>query len=223
MDSDRTATPQRWTMHLVRDFMLVFGPISSLFDDATFGAHWFIFRAQPDLFRTGWFVESLATQTLVIYVIRTARAPWRSRPSRALVLSTVVALTVDVVLPLTPMAGHRSRLRRAIHGVLSVPCRHRRDLSRPRGDRQALVLSRTRAVTRAGRRGLRWRAMIDRSADLLGWQEVGAARMGAEEEAVFRPCLPAPTDRAMPRRHAVGIAGERRSAPVCRPRRRRNQ
>jgi magnesium-transporting ATPase (P-type) len=121
VDSDRTATPKRWTMHLVRDFMLVLGPISSLFDDATFGAHWFIFRAQPDLFRTGWFVESLATQTLVIYVIRTARAPWRSRPSRALVLSTVVALTVGVVLPLTPMAGHlagrrhrRFRQRRAV-------------------------------------------------------------------------------------------------------------
>jgi Mg2+-importing ATPase len=105
VDPELTATPKQWNMHLVRDFMLVFGPISSLFDYATFGALWFIFHAQPELFRTGWFVESLATQMLVIYVIRTMRAPWRSRPSPALLTSTLLALAAGVVLPLTPLAS----------------------------------------------------------------------------------------------------------------------
>jgi Mg2+-importing ATPase len=104
VDTELTATPKQWNMRLVRDFMLVFGPISSLFDYVTFGALWFIFHAQPDLFRAGWFVESLATQTLVIYVIRTVRAPWRSRPSPALVVSTLAALALGVLLPLTPAA-----------------------------------------------------------------------------------------------------------------------
>jgi Mg2+-importing ATPase len=106
VDTELTATPKKWNMRLVRDFMLVFGPISSLFDYVTFGALWFLFRAQPDLFRTGWFVESLATQMLVVYVIRTMRAPWRSRPSTALLASTFVALAVGIILPLTPLAAY---------------------------------------------------------------------------------------------------------------------
>jgi P-type Mg2+ transporter len=101
VDSELTVKPKKWDMRLVRDFMLVFGPISSLFDFVTFGVLWFVYRAQPELFRTGWFIESLATQVLVIYVIRTVRPPWLSRPSRGLVLSTLAALTVGMILPLT--------------------------------------------------------------------------------------------------------------------------
>jgi Mg2+-importing ATPase len=62
---------------------------------------WFVFQAQPELFRTGWFVESLATQVLVIYVIRTVRPPWRSRPSRGLVIGTLAVLVFGLGLPLT--------------------------------------------------------------------------------------------------------------------------
>jgi Mg2+-importing ATPase len=101
VDPELTAKGKRWNMGLVRDFMLVFGPISSLFDFLTFGFLWFAFNAQRELFRTGWFVESLATQVLVIYVIRTMRPPWRSRPSRGLVIGTVSALIVGIVLPMT--------------------------------------------------------------------------------------------------------------------------
>ena len=67
-------------MPLIQRFMLVLGPVSSLFDFLTFGALLHLFRAAEALFHTGWFVESLATQTLVIFVIRTRGSPWRSRP-----------------------------------------------------------------------------------------------------------------------------------------------
>jgi Mg2+-importing ATPase len=63
-----------------------------------------VFRADPVLFRTGWFVESLATQTLVIFVIRTADRPWASRPARGLVLGVGGALAVGVLLPYSPLA-----------------------------------------------------------------------------------------------------------------------
>jgi Mg2+-importing ATPase len=101
VDPEFTAKGKRWDMRLVRDFMLVFGPISSVFDYLTFGVLWFVFHAQPELFRTGWFVESLATQVLVIYVIRTTRAPWRSRPSRGLVIGTLATLAAGLLLPLS--------------------------------------------------------------------------------------------------------------------------
>jgi Mg2+-importing ATPase len=63
-----------------------------------------VFRADPALFRTGWFVESLATQTLVIFVIRTADRPWRSRPSRGLAIGVTSCALVGGVLPFTPLA-----------------------------------------------------------------------------------------------------------------------
>lgn len=105
VDEELTLTPKKWNMHLVRDFMLVFGPISSVFDFVTFGALWFFFRAQPELFRTGWFVESLATQTLVIFVIRTMRAPWKSRPRWSLVASVTAILCIGIGVPFSPLAA----------------------------------------------------------------------------------------------------------------------
>ena len=84
--------------------MLVFGPVSSVFDFVTFAVMLGVFNAGPELFRTGWFVESLATQTLVIFVIRTADRPWASRPSRALAWSVVACAAVGALLPFTPLA-----------------------------------------------------------------------------------------------------------------------
>src|SRR6266571_5023527 len=85
--------------------MLFFGPISSIFDFITFGVMLGVFGAGPALFRSGWFVESLATQTLVIFVIRTRRIPFfRSRPSRPLLLASLGCVTLGAVLPFTPLA-----------------------------------------------------------------------------------------------------------------------
>jgi Mg2+-importing ATPase len=96
--------PQRWDMRVIRDFMLFIGPISSIFDFLTFYVLLHYFHASESLFHTGWFVESLATQTLVLFVIRTMGNPFRSRPSRALTVTTLVIVAIGVVLPITPLA-----------------------------------------------------------------------------------------------------------------------
>ena len=97
--------PQRWNVNLIRAFMVGIGPISSVFDFVTFWALFKLFGASESLFHTGWFVESLATQTLVLFVIRTAGNPLRSRPSRPLALTTVAVVVVALVLPFTPAAA----------------------------------------------------------------------------------------------------------------------
>jgi P-type Mg2+ transporter len=96
--------PQRWDMRVVRDFMVFIGPISSLFDFLTFYALLRYFHASEPLFHTGWFVESLATQTLVLFVIRTMGNPFTSRPSRWLTITTLTIVTIGAVLPVTPIA-----------------------------------------------------------------------------------------------------------------------
>ncbi|HQZ38065.1 MAG TPA: HAD-IC family P-type ATPase [Vicinamibacterales bacterium] len=105
VDAGYLRTPQRWNMRVVRDFMVFIGPISSLFDFLTFYVLLRVFHAGEVLFHSGWFVESLATQTLVLFVIRTMGSPWRSRPSRALVLTTLAVVGAGLALPWTPLAG----------------------------------------------------------------------------------------------------------------------
>jgi Mg2+-importing ATPase len=96
--------PHRWDIKLIRDFMLYIGPISSIFDFLTFYVLLKVFAASEQLFQTGWFVESLATQTLVVFIIRTAGNPFRSRPSKSLALTVLTVVTVAIVLPYTPIA-----------------------------------------------------------------------------------------------------------------------
>jgi P-type Mg2+ transporter len=97
------AKPRPWNLDIVRKFMFVFGPLSSIFDFATFGLLLWVFHAGEQLFHTGWFVESLATQTLVIFIIRTSR-PFQDPPHPALVASTLVAFALAVGLPYSPLA-----------------------------------------------------------------------------------------------------------------------
>jgi Mg2+-importing ATPase len=105
VDDAYVRRPQRWDIAVVRRFMIVIGPISSIFDILTFVALLRIFHADETLFHTGWFVESLATQTLVLFVIRTMDNPLRSRPSRALTLTTLSIVVIGLLLPVTPLAG----------------------------------------------------------------------------------------------------------------------
>jgi Mg2+-importing ATPase len=104
VDASYIQRPQRWDMRVIRDFMIFIGPISSIFDFLTFYALLRIFRASQVLFHTGWFVESLATQTLVLFVIRTMGNPLKSRPSRPLVITTIAIVAIGTVLPATPLA-----------------------------------------------------------------------------------------------------------------------
>ncbi|WP_390637549.1 cation transporting ATPase C-terminal domain-containing protein [Limnoglobus roseus] len=96
--------PRRWDVRLIRRFMLVVGPVSSLFDLLTFVVLLHLFHADAALFRTGWFVESLATQVLVLFVIRTSARPWESRPSRGLTAATVAVAGLAFALPYTAVS-----------------------------------------------------------------------------------------------------------------------
>jgi len=96
--------PRRWDMGLVRRFMLAVCPVSSIFDFLTFWVLLTVFRASDPLFHTGWFVESLVTQTLVLLVIRTAGNPLRSRASRPLTLSIIAAVALGIAIPYLPIA-----------------------------------------------------------------------------------------------------------------------
>jgi P-type Mg2+ transporter len=97
--------PQRWSIGIIQRFMIVIGPLSSIYDFLTFGVLLWVFRASEALFQTGWFVESLATQTLVLFVIRTVGSPWRSRPSVPLMATTILVVLIGVMLPFTPLAA----------------------------------------------------------------------------------------------------------------------
>lgn len=105
VDPELTASPRRWDIGFVRTAMLVLGPVSSLFDFLTFAVLLFLFRADETLFHTGWFVESLVTQCLVVFVIRTARAPWRWLPSPVLALNVLAITLIGLWLPYSPLAG----------------------------------------------------------------------------------------------------------------------
>jgi len=106
VDSEEVRRPQHWDMKLIRNFMWTIGPISSLFDFLTFFVLLAVLHASEALFQTGWFVESLATQVLVIFVIRTRRNPFSSRPNAALLATSLAAVVVALVLPFTAL-GHR--------------------------------------------------------------------------------------------------------------------
>ena len=105
VDTSYIQKPQRWNIKLIRDFMIFIGPISSIFDFLTFLVMLAVFHASEALFHTGWFVESLATQTLVLFVIRTVGNPLRSRPSKPLAISVILVVIFGLIIPYTPLAG----------------------------------------------------------------------------------------------------------------------
>jgi P-type Mg2+ transporter len=105
VDDAYLRSPQRWDMRLIRNFMIFIGPISSIFDFLTFYIMLRYFHAGEALFHTGWFVESLATQTLVLFVIRTMGNPLRSKPSGPLAFTTIAVVVIGLYLPFSPLAA----------------------------------------------------------------------------------------------------------------------
>jgi len=95
--------PQHWRLQDIVRFAAVMGPLSSVFDLATFGVLYLLFHSEAEVFRTGWFIESIATQTLVVFLIRTRGRPWRDTPNPVLTSSTLAALVVAVAVPLSPL------------------------------------------------------------------------------------------------------------------------
>ncbi len=114
VDEEYLRTPRKWNIENVRRFMVYIGPISSIFDYATFALMWFVFHcvqhsvegdAPERLFHTGWFVESLLTQTLIVHIIRTRKIPFlQSSPSLPLLLGTLIVMGIGAWLPFSPFA-----------------------------------------------------------------------------------------------------------------------
>lgn len=102
---EATARPQSWDLTALMRFAGLMGPLSSVFDLLTFAGLMFVFHVAPEEFRTAWFIESMATQILVVFIIRTNTSPWHNKPHPLLIASSVAALAVAIVLPFTPAAA----------------------------------------------------------------------------------------------------------------------
>jgi Mg2+-importing ATPase len=107
VDKEYLMKSRPWNVGYIKKFMLFIGPVSSIFDFATFGVLWFIFHAQQPLFNTGWFLESLCTQTLVIHIIRTGKIPFiESKPSQFLIFTSLYIVTIGLILPFIPLGKY---------------------------------------------------------------------------------------------------------------------
>jgi len=107
VDDEYIKKPREWDIGSIEKFIYRIGPISSLFDYATFALMIFVFNSwtKPELFHTAWFVESIVSQTLIIHIIRTGKIPFiQSRASKTLTITTLVAVIIGITLPYTPLA-----------------------------------------------------------------------------------------------------------------------
>jgi Mg2+-importing ATPase len=113
VDAEWVAKPRRWDTIFIRNYMILFGLVSSVFDFATFGILLYIFHASPEEFRTGWFIESLLTELVIALVVRTRRVFFRSRPGNLLLISTIVVIIIAIILPYLPI--------NALFGFIPLP------------------------------------------------------------------------------------------------------
>lgn len=105
VDREQVSKPRRWDIRFIRNFMLVFGLLSSVFDYLTFAALLFLLHADQAQFRTGWFMESVISASMIVLVIRTHQSILKSRPSRPLFFATIAIVIITLIFPYTPIAG----------------------------------------------------------------------------------------------------------------------
>jgi Mg2+-importing ATPase len=105
VDEEQLTSPKRWDIGLIRRFMVVFGIQSSLFDYLTFACLLLVFKAGESTFQTGWFVESVLTEIMVLLIIRTVRPAYKSRPSRWLLGMSAVTVAGTLLLPYLPIGA----------------------------------------------------------------------------------------------------------------------
>ncbi|HEX3007280.1 MAG TPA: HAD-IC family P-type ATPase, partial [Bacteroidales bacterium] len=105
VDQEMIGRPRRWNIKVIRKFMITFGFVSSLFDYLTFGLLLLILNATEIQFRTGWFVESVISASLIVLIIRSRKPAFRSRPGKYLLLTTLSIAAITSILPYTPAAG----------------------------------------------------------------------------------------------------------------------
>ena len=104
VDAEMLTRPRRWDIGCIRSFMLIFGVLSSVFDYLTFGALLYVLKANTNQFRTGWFVESVLSASLIVLVVRSRRPFFRSRPSKRLLWATLGVVAITLVMPFLPFA-----------------------------------------------------------------------------------------------------------------------
>jgi P-type Mg2+ transporter len=102
VDPEMVEKPRRWNTKFIRNYMVLFGLVSSIFDFLTFGTLLFLFHAAPEEFRTGWFIESLITELVIALVVRTRHLFFRSRPGRLLLASTLIFSAIALAMPYLP-------------------------------------------------------------------------------------------------------------------------
>jgi Mg2+-importing ATPase len=102
VDPEMVTKPRRWNTRFIRNYMILFGLVSSVFDYLTFGVLLFLFQATPDEFRTGWFLESLLTELVIVLVIRTRHVFFRSRPGKLLLIVTLAFIVLTIAMPYLP-------------------------------------------------------------------------------------------------------------------------
>lgn len=105
VDGDELMQPQKWNLKQLKNFMIVFGLHSSVFDYLTFYALYTLFKANADMFHTGWFIESICTELLILFVVRTHKSLLKSSPGKLLIALSIAALLITVALPFTPFAA----------------------------------------------------------------------------------------------------------------------
>ncbi len=107
VDEEYLLKSRPWNVEYIKKFMLYLGPVSSVFDFITFAVLLFVFHAPESLFHTGWFLESLCTQTLVIHIIRTGKIPFvESKPSQFLIFTSIYIITIGLLIPFTPIGKY---------------------------------------------------------------------------------------------------------------------
>ncbi len=105
VDDEYVIKPKPWNIKYIKNFMFILGPISSIYDFITYGVMLFVFHASAELFHTGWFIESLCTQTLVIHIIRTGKIPFvQSRPSGFMIFMSVFIVAIGIAVVFSPLA-----------------------------------------------------------------------------------------------------------------------
>lgn len=106
VDHESLVKPRHWNINFIKNYMIFFGPISSLYDFLTFAVMLFVFKAKNSMFQTGWFVESIATEILVVFVIRTARSPFfKSTPGKWLTITCITMVSIAIMLPYLPVSA----------------------------------------------------------------------------------------------------------------------
>ncbi|MCM8798002.1 MAG: magnesium-translocating P-type ATPase [Candidatus Omnitrophica bacterium] len=107
VDQEYLLKARPWNVDYIKKFMVIIGTISSIFDFVTFGVLLFVFKASESFFHTGWFLESLCSQTLVVHIIRTGKIPFiESKPSQFLIFTSIYIVTIGLVIPFTPLGKY---------------------------------------------------------------------------------------------------------------------